>query len=136
MDIYSPDYPDLQFIDLPGFTKTAVHNQNSNIVQQIEDLNLPIMRNPNTIILAIQSATEDIGMSTALEYALREDVDPEGQRTVGVLTKLDNLVASSDKERVSKVLSNETKPLKYGYFGVVNRSQDSIDKGIGMGQTT
>ena len=34
-----------------------------------------------------------------------------------------------------KVLSNKTKPLKYGYFGVVNRSQDSIDKGIGMGQT-
>jgi len=66
LDIYSPDYPDLQFIDLPGFTKTAVHNQNSNIVQQIEDLNLPIMRNPNTIILAIQSATEDIGMSTGM----------------------------------------------------------------------
>ena len=72
-------------------------------------------------------------MSTALEYALRDNVDPEGK---GVLTKLDNLTASSDKERVSKVLGNETKPLKsYGYFGVVNRSQDSIDKGIGMKQT-
>ena len=93
------------------------------------------MQNPNTIILAIQSATEDIAMSTALEYALREDVDPEGERTVGVLTKLDNVVASSDKDAVSRILKNQTKPLKYGYFGVVNRSQDSIDRGIGMDQT-
>ena len=135
LDIYSPDYPDLQFIDLPGFTKTCVQDQPSDICEQIEKLNVPILQNPNTIILAIQSATEDIGMSTALEYALRDDIDPEGARTIGVLTKLDNLVATTDKERVARVLSNKTKPLKYGYFGVVNRSQDSIDRGDNMNQT-
>ena len=135
LDIYSPDYPDLQFTDLPGFTKTTVSGQSGNICQQIEDLNIPIIQRENTIILAIQDAGQDIGMSTALEIALRDDVDPEGQRTVGVLTKLDNLFAKTDKDRVVKIIKNETKPLKKGYFGVVNRSQDAIDKGNDVDQT-
>ena len=136
LDIYSPEYPELQFVDLPGFTKTPTSGQNPEICADIEELNLPIMKNPNTIILAIHSATEDIGMSVALEYALREDVDKEGNRTIGVLTKLDKVTANSDKMRISKVLNNETKYLKYGYFGVINRSQDDIDnKDIEMSKT-
>ena len=135
LTISSPDYPDLQFTDLPGFTKTAVSGQSGDICQQIEDLNVPIIQGENTIILAIQDAGQDIGMSTALEIALRADVDPEGQRTVGVLTKIDNLIAKTDKDRVVKIINNETKPLKKGYFGVVNRSQDAIDKGVDVDQT-
>ena len=80
------------------------------------------MKQENTIILAIQDATQDIGTSTALEKALAEDVDPRGEKTIGVLTKLDNLMADSDKMSVVRVLKNETKPLStFGYFGVVNR---------------
>ena len=135
LDIYSPDYPDLQFTDLPGFTRTTVMGQSGDICQQIEDLNIPIIKGDNTIILAIQDATQDIAMSTALEMALREDIDPEGRRTIGVLTKLDNLTAMTDKDRVVKVIKNETKPLAMGYFGVVNRSQDAIDKGDDVDQT-
>ena len=134
LTISSPDYPDLQFTDLPGFTKTAVSGQSGDICKQIEDLNIPIIQRENTIILAIQDAGQDIGMSTALEIALRDDVDPEGQRTVGVLTKMDNLLAKTDKDRVVKIIKNETKPLKKGYFGVVNRSQDDIDKGVDVDQ--
>ena len=40
IDIYSPNYPDLQFVDLPGFTKTPVHGQPNDIEQQILDMNL------------------------------------------------------------------------------------------------
>ena len=136
LDIYSPDYPDLQFVDLPGFTKTSVANQSADICQQIEKLNIPIMQNPNTIILAIHDATQDIANSSALQMALREDVDPNGERTVCVLTKLDNLVANSDKDKVVKILQNQTKPLKFGYYGVVSRSQDNIDRGVEIGQCT
>ena len=134
LDIYSPDYPDLQFVDLPGFTKTSVDNQSADICQQIENLNIPIMQNPNTIILAIHDATQDIANSSALQMALREDVDPNGERTVCVLTKLDNLVANSDKDKVVKILQNQTKALKFGYYGVVSRSQDNIDRGVDIGQ--
>lgn len=40
LDIYSPNYPDLQFVDLPGFTKTPVQDQPENIEEQILDMNL------------------------------------------------------------------------------------------------
>ena len=40
IDIYSPNYPDLQFVDLPGFTKTPVQDQPDDIEQQILDMNL------------------------------------------------------------------------------------------------
>ena len=118
LDIYSPNYPDLQFVDLPGFTRTTVAGQNEGIVQLIEELNLKYMRDPNTIILAIQDGTQDIANSEALNKAL--SVDPEGKRTVGVLTKLDLLQRSVDKEKVARVLENKTKPLQLGYFGVVS----------------
>ena len=109
LDIFSPNYPDLQFVDLPGFTRTTVAGQNEGIVQQIEELNLKYMRDPNTIILAIQDGTQDIANSEALNKAL--SVDPEGKRTVGVLTKLDLLQRPEDKEKVARVLENKTKPL-------------------------
>ena len=134
LDIFSPDYPDLQFTDTPGFTMTTVRGQSGDICQQIEDLNVPIIKRENTVILAIQDANQDIGMSAALKIALRPDIDPEGKRTVGVLTKLDNLSSTTDKERVVQIIKNETKPLSKGYFGVVNRSQDSIDNNIEVDQ--
>ena len=132
LDIFSPHYPDLQFVDLPGFTKTAVRNQDADIEQQILDLNLPYMRDENTIILAIQDSKDDIGISEALKRALSPDVDPEGDRTIGVLTKLDNLVSVTDRKRVADILMNKTKPLKLGYIGVVNRTQEEIDTGAAV----
>ena len=109
--------------------------QDEDIVNKILDLNLQYMKDPNTVILAIQDGTQDIGNSEALTNALREDVDPEGRRTVGVLTKLDLLRSSSDKERVARVLENKTKHLELGYFGVVSRSQDDIDNNIDVGES-
>ena len=40
IDIYSPNYPDLQFVDLPGFTKTPVQDQPDDIEKQILEMNL------------------------------------------------------------------------------------------------
>ena len=91
------------------------------------------MRDNNTIILAIQDATQDIGASEALKHALSGDVDPEGKRTVGVLTKLDKLEEGSDTDRVIEILENRTKPLQLGYIGVVNRTQNQVDRNINIG---
>ena len=71
LDIFSPNHPgDLQFIDLPGFTKCPVKNQDDDIEQQIEDLNFSYMKEDNTIMLAIHDATQDIANSDAMKYAL------------------------------------------------------------------
>jgi dynamin 1-like protein len=126
LDIYSPNYPDLQLVDLPGITRTTVDGQDSNTVEKILALNMKYMKDPNTIILAIQDGNHDIANSEALTHALKEGVDPEGKRTVGVLTKLDLLHSAADRERVANVLENKTKRLELGYFGVVSRSQDDF----------
>ena len=127
LDFYSPDYVDLQFVDLPGFIKIPLPGQDPDIEQQILDLNIPYMRDPNTIILAIQDATQDLATSEALKHALSEDIDPDGDRTIGVLTKLDTLTSGTNRQSVAEILKNKTRPLKLGYFGVVNRTQKEID---------
>ena len=99
--------------------------QDEDMVEKISRLNLKYMKEPNTFILAIQDATQDIGTSEALNNALRKDVDPEGKRTVGVLTKLDLLKLPAERRRVARVLENKTKHLELGYFGVVSRYEKS-----------
>lgn len=90
------------------------------------------MEDNNTIILAIQDATQDIGASEALKHALSRNVDPEGKRTIGVLTKLDKLEDGSDTDRAIDILENRTKPLQLGYIGVVNRTQNQVDRNINI----
>ena len=87
------------------------------------------MRDPETIILVIHDATQDLANSEALKHALSEDIDPDGDRTIGVLTKLDSLTSVTNRQSVAEILKNKTRPLKLGYFGVVNRTQEELDDG-------
>jgi replication fork clamp-binding protein CrfC len=50
-------------------------------------------------------------------------LDPEGIRTIGVITKIDIMGEGSD---ASKILLNDEVKLKLGYIGVKNRSQQDI----------
>jgi dynamin 1-like protein len=107
-----------------------VGDQARDIEQQVLDLVLKYMRDPNSIILAINDSTQDIGASEALKYAEQEDIDPKGERTLCVLTKLDKLEQGSDTKRAINYLENKTKPLALGYVGVINRSQLQIDQNV------
>jgi len=79
----------------------------------------------NALILAVTSANTDLSTSDAL--ALAREVDPEGLRTIGVLTKLDLMDKGTD---ALDILTGKLSPLKLGYVGVVNRSQQNIIDGI------
>lgn len=67
-------------------------------------------------------ANSDLANSDAL--ALAKEVDADGVRTIGVITKLDLMEDGTDAR---DVLENKLKPLRRGYVGVVNRSQRMID---------
>ena len=61
---------------------------NLNFLQkQIRDLIYHYISNPNSIILAITAANTDMATSEAIKLA--RDVDPDGRRTLAVITKLD-----------------------------------------------
>ena len=56
---------------------------------------------------------------------LAKEVDPEGLRTIGVITKLDLMDHGT---HAKDILENKLLPLRRGYVGVVNRSQRDIDQ--------
>lgn len=75
----------------------------------------------SSIILAVTPANSDLVNSDSLKFA--RQVDPEGKRTIGVLTKLDLMDAGTN---ALDILSGRSYPLKLGFIGVVNRSQQDI----------
>ena len=125
--VHSKTVVDLTLVDLPGLTKVPVGDQPADIAEVIRKMVLEVIERPNCIILAVSAANQDIANSDGLQLA--REVDPNGERTVGVLTKLDIMDAGTDAR---DVLEGRTYPLRHGYIGVVNRSQRDIDQGKSM----
>ncbi|KAG0216149.1 vacuolar protein sorting-associated protein 1 [Mortierella sp. NVP41] len=120
--IYSPHVLTLTLVDLPGLTKLPVGDQPKDIEKQIRDMIVKYITKPNSIILAVTAANVDLANSDGLRLA--RDVDPEGARTIGVLTKVDLMDAGTD---VVDILAGRVIPLRLGYVPVVNRGQRDID---------
>ncbi|KAI9716277.1 MAG: hypothetical protein M1812_005502 [Candelaria pacifica] len=114
LSIYSPNVPDLSLIDLPGYIQVAGLDQPLELKQKIVDLCDRYLSPPN-IILAISAADVDLANSTALRASRR--VDPRGERTIGVVTKMDLV----DPEKGAGILGDRKYPLRLGYVGVVCR---------------
>uniref|UniRef100_A0A9J8AU56 Dynamin-1-like protein n=2 Tax=Cyprinus carpio TaxID=7962 RepID=A0A9J8AU56_CYPCA len=122
LKIFSPHVVNLTLVDLPGITKVPVGDQPKDIELQIRELILKYISNPNCIILAVTAANTDMATSEALKVA--RDVDPDGRRTLAVVTKLDLMDAGTD---AMDVLMGRVIPVKLGLIGVVNRSQLDIN---------
>ncbi|XP_043555821.1 dynamin-3-like isoform X5 [Chiloscyllium plagiosum] len=120
--IYSPNVLNLTLIDLPGITKVPVGDQPPDIEYQIRDTIMQFIIRENCLILAVTPANTDLANSDALKLA--KDVDPQGLRTIGVITKLDLMDDGTDAR---DILENKILPLRRGYIGVVNRSQKDIE---------
>lgn len=120
--IYSPNVLTLTLVDLPGLTKVPVGDQPRDIEKQIRDMVNKYISKPNAIILAVTPANSDLANSDGLKLA--REVDPEGQRTIGVLTKVDLMDEGTD---VVDILAGRIIPLRLGYVPVVNRGQRDID---------
>ncbi|XP_035212003.1 dynamin-1-like isoform X1 [Stegodyphus dumicola] len=114
----------LTLVDLPGMIRIAVSGQSEDSINQIQEMVLNYISQPNCLILAVTPANQDIANSDALNIA--KVADPERERTIGVLTKLDLMDEGTDAR---DILENKIIPLKRGYVGVLNRSQKDIDEG-------
>ncbi|CAD7974729.1 unnamed protein product [Amoebophrya sp. A25] len=117
LKIFSPNVIDLTLVDLPGTTKVPVGEQPADIELRIRELILSYIRKPNCIILATHAANTDIANSDAL--ALAREVDPDGDRTIGVITKCDLMDEGTD---AIDMLEGRIVPLRQGYVGVVCRN--------------
>lgn len=85
------------------------------------------IKGENAIILAVSPANADLATSDALRMA--RDVDPNGERTIGVLTKVDIMDPGTS---VRDILQSKQLRLKNGWVGVVNRGQKDINSKMNM----
>ncbi|CBX95713.1 similar to dynamin-like GTPase Dnm1 [Plenodomus lingam JN3] len=121
LKIYSPHVLSLTLVDLPGLTKVPIGDQPTDIEKQTRNLITEYIAKPNSVILAVSPANVDLVNSEALKLA--RHVDPMGKRTIGVLTKLDLMDHGTN---AMDILSGRVYPLKLGFIGIVNRSQQDI----------
>lgn len=94
LTIYSPNVVDLTMVDLPGITKVPIKGQPHDIEDQIKRITMKYISQPNALILALTAANTDLANSDALKMA--REVDPQGERTIGVVTKIDLMDQGTD----------------------------------------
>ncbi|XP_050985742.1 interferon-induced GTP-binding protein Mx1-like [Labeo rohita] len=127
LEILSPDVCDLTLIDLPGITRVPVHGQPEDIGDQVKNIILRYITKSQTIILVVVPCNADIATTEALRMA--QDVDPEGYRTLAVLTKPD-LIDRGAEIDVLDIVQGKVNPLSKGYIIVRCRGQSDINNKI------
>ncbi|XP_051536021.1 interferon-induced GTP-binding protein Mx [Myxocyprinus asiaticus] len=127
LEISSPDVCDLTLIDLPGITRVPVHGQPEDIGDQIKTLILKYIAKRETINLVVVPCNVDIATTEALRMA--QEVDPEGHRTLAILTKPD-LIDRGAEIDVLNIVQGKIIPLSKGYIIVRCRGQSDINNKI------
>ena len=120
IEIRGPTYPQLTIVDLPGLIHTETKMQTVEDVELVSKLVRDYMINPKSIILAVVSAKNDIANQIVLQKA--REIDREGLRTLGIITKPDQLYPSShNEESFLELARNEQVKFKLGWHVVKNQ---------------
>lgn len=130
LKVFSDNCPDLTVIDLPGITRIPIGDQPKDIEKITKDMVTRYCRDERTIILCVIPANADMSTSEALQ--LSQHLDPDGSRTIGVITKIDIMDKGTDAR---KMILNKEIPLKLGYIGVKGRSQEDINNVMSVGES-
>ncbi|XP_060689801.1 interferon-induced GTP-binding protein Mx1-like [Hemiscyllium ocellatum] len=131
LQIESSNVPDLTLIDLPGIARVAIGNQPADIGDQIKRLIKSFIRRQETINLVVVPCNVDIATTEALKMA--KEVDPSGERTLGILTKPD-LVDKGTESNVVDIVQNLVVELKKGYMIVKCRGQQEINDQLSLSE--
>ncbi|XP_055501096.1 interferon-induced GTP-binding protein Mx3-like [Leucoraja erinacea] len=129
LEVESTNVPDLTLIDLPGIARVAVGNQPQDIGDQTKRLITSFIMKQETINLVVVPCNVDIATTEALKMA--QEVDPSGDRTLGILTKPD-LVDKGTENNVVDIVYNLTVELAKGYMIVKCRGQNDINENISL----
>ena len=121
--IEGPSRPQLTVVDVPGLIQNVtkgVSEQDKAMVEEITDYYIKQRR---TICLAVTQASDDYANQPVLTKV--RAVDPEGNRTLGVITKPDRLPPGSGTEDAFIALArNEDVFFKLGWHVVKNREYE------------
>ena len=124
IEICGPNEQHLSVIDVPGiFRKTTPGVTTKLDMAMVRNMILSYMQNKRSVMLAVIPANVDIGTQEILEMA--EQCDPEGQRTLGVLTKPD-LVDKGAEQDVISIIDGKSHALNLGWCVVRNSGQQEL----------
>ncbi|KDR69882.1 hypothetical protein GALMADRAFT_145261 [Galerina marginata CBS 339.88] len=128
LEISGPNVPDLSFCDLPGLIANISSSQgSSNDIALVEDLVTSYIKKPSCIILLAVACETDFENQGA--HRLAKLYDPEGERTVGVLTKPDR-IPDGEEQRWIQFIRNEKEPLKNNWFCVKQPNSKELESKI------
>lgn len=128
LEICGPEEDHLSVIDVPGIfrltTPGVTTNEDKDMVREMV---LEYMRNPRSIMLTVVPANVDIATQEIIDMA--REVDPEGKRTLGVLTKPD-LIDKGAESKVVDLVEDREMRLKLGWIIVRNLGQMELQEGV------
>jgi GTPase SAR1 family protein len=115
--------PHLTLVDLPGLFSAGNKAQSDTDAEVVKSLVLSYMKKSRSIILAVVSAKNDFANQIVTKYA--RQLDPQGLRTLGIITKPDDLNVGSDSERAFVELAeNKDVYFRLGWHVLRNRDYD------------
>lgn len=121
VELTGPTQPHLTMVDLPGLFRSGNKEQSDDDVDIVRGMVERYMARPRSIILTVVSAKYDYVLQEVTLMAKR--ADPEGLRTMGLITKPDTLDVGSESEsyfvRLARNLEAE---LRLGWHVLKNRN--------------
>jgi hypothetical protein len=117
IEVCGPEQSPLTLVDLPGLIHSETKLQTAEDIKVVAELVDGYLNDPRSIVLAIVSAKNDIGNQVILRKA--READPNGQRTLGIITKPDTLSKGSKSEKEFVHLAqNENVKFRLGWHVV------------------
>jgi GTPase SAR1 family protein len=116
-----PDQPHVTLVDIPGLISSRTKGVSDSDIAIVAEITERYISQPRTICLAVVQATNDVANQSILQKV--RDFDPKGERSLGVVTKIDLLPVGSDTEAsFLELAKNEDVSFKLGWHVVKNRT--------------
>ncbi|KAK6213891.1 vacuolar sorting protein VPS1 [Colletotrichum tabaci] len=120
IEVTGPTGLQLSIVDLPGLISVANEEQSEADVEAVHAMVRGYLSSSRTIILAVVQASNDIANQGIIKIA--REYDPDGQRTVGIITKPDLINAGTEAKLASIAKNKDSIKLKLGFFLLKNPS--------------
>ncbi|GKT72564.1 dynamin family protein [Colletotrichum tofieldiae] len=120
IEVTGPTGLQLSVVDLPGLISVANEEQSEADVEAVHTIVRSYLQSTRTIILAVVQASNDVANQGIIKIA--REYDPDGQRTVGIITKPDLINAGTEGKLANIAKNQDSIKLRLGFFLLKNPS--------------